>query len=276
MSVFTAFSEHGSVVNVLYKMVNQYLKTAIEAAKAAEEVIRRYYRHNVDVHLKQDKSPVTIADIESEKAIKAVIRAAFPGHGFYGEETGRENAEAEYIWLIDPIDGTKSFIRNNPVFSTQIALMRGDEIIAGVSNAPMFGELAYAAAGEGAFLNGEPIRVSTVTELAEATLSVGNVGALAHSESWQRLGALIPRLNRFRGYGDFFHYHLLASGRLDIVLESDIGILDFAALSLIVREAGGVFTDLSGNKVGLDTRTVLATATPELHEQILSALQYAV
>jgi histidinol-phosphatase len=255
-------------------MSNQYLKTAIEAAKAAEEVIRRYYRRNVDVQLKQDKSPVTIADIESEKAIKAVIRAAFPDHGFYGEETGRENIGAEYVWLIDPIDGTKSFIRNNPVFSTQIALMCGDEIIVGVSNAPMFNELACAVAGQGAFLNGEPIRVSAVTTLADATLSVGNIGALARSESWRALGELILRLNRFRGYGDFFHYHLLAGGKLDIVIESDIGILDFAALSLIIREAGGVFTDLSGNKVALDTRTVLAAATPELHQQVLSGLQY--
>ena len=235
------------------------LSVALEAARAAEEIIRRTYRSGLEVRLKADRSPVTEADVACERAIKGVISHAFPHHGFYGEELGREAMDAEHVWLIDPIDGTKSFIRGYPFFSTQIALMRRGKLVLGVSNAPMFGELAYAEQGCGAWLNEAAIRVSEVASLDEATLSLGNVATLAASPRWARLGRLIGKVNRIRGYGDFYHYHLLASGRLDVVLESDVNILDIAALSVIVREAGGDITDLEGTPVGLDTHSVLAT-----------------
>ncbi|MES1942991.1 Inositol-phosphate phosphatase [Salinisphaera sp. PC39] len=237
-----------------------FLEKAVEAARAAEEVIRHYYHGEFDVERKADASPVTVADIESERAIKGVLSKAFPGHGFYGEELGRETPDAEYVWLIDPIDGTKSFVRGYPFFSTQIALMHRGELICGVSNAPMFGrgELACAAAGMGATLNGEPIRVSEVDDLADATLSMGNIATLAGSSRWQALGDLIRRVHRIRGYGDFYHYHLLASGRIDLIVESDLNILDIAALTVILREAGGRITDLEGGPIDLDTTSVFA------------------
>lgn len=256
-------------------LTNPFLQAAIEAARAAEAVIRRHYARGVEVALKQDSSPVTIADIESERAIIDVLARAFPGHGFYGEETGRRNAQAEYVWLIDPIDGTKSFIRGTPFFSTQIALMHRGRLIAGVSNAFMFNELAYAAVGEGAWLNGASLKVSTVTALEEATLSVGNVTALAASPSWPALGDLIDSINRFRGYGDFLHYHLLAAGKLDCVIETGLSILDMAALAVIVREAGGVFTDLAGRELDINSKSVLAASTPQLHRLVLNRLKYS-
>jgi histidinol-phosphatase len=256
-------------------MKNPFLRVAIEAARAGEKVIRRYYNTGVQATLKQDASPVTIADIESERAIIDILERAFPGHGFIGEETGRRNADAEYLWLIDPIDGTKSFIRGTPFFSTQIALMRRGRLIAGVSNAFIFNELAYAAAGEGAWLNGAAIRVSAVARPEQATLSVGNITGLAASPCWPALGGLIRSLDRFRGYGDFLHYHLLAAGKLDCVIETGLSILDMAALAVIVREAGGVFTDLSGRELTLDSRSVLAAATPELHRLVLNRLKYS-
>lgn len=255
--------------------MNPFLNVAIEAARAAEAVIRRYYNTGVEVTLKQDESPVTIADIESERAIIGVIRRAFPGHGFFGEETGRYKADAEYVWLIDPIDGTKSFIRGTPFFSTQIALMQRGRLIAGVSNAFMFNELAYAAGGEGAWINGRTVTASTVKTLGEATLSVGNIGGLAASASWPALGGLINSINRFRGYGDFLHYHLLAAGKLDCVIETGLSILDIAALAVIVREAGGMFTDLSGRELDINSKSVLAAATPELHRLVLNRLKYS-
>ncbi len=239
--------------------LSRELTVALEAARAAEAVIRRTYRSGLDVRLKADRSPVTEADVACERVIKEVIGAAFPDHGFYGEELGQEAMDADNVWLIDPIDGTKSFVRGYPFFSTQIALMRGGELALGVSNAPMFGELAYAEAGVGVWLNDARIEVSAVDTLGDATLSLGNVATLAGSPRWPRLGQLIQKVNRIRGYGDFYHYHLLASGRLDVVMESDVNILDIAALSVIVREAGGDFTDLEGRPVGLETRSVLAT-----------------
>lgn len=238
---------------------SQYLQVALKAAKAAQEVINKYYLGQFDIEIKSDQSPVTIADVETEKTIRSIILDAFPDHGFYGEETGKVNEDADYNWLIDPIDGTKSFVRQYPFFSTQIALMYKGEIIMGVSNAPAFGEMAWAEKGAGAYLNGDLIHVSDIDTLAKSTLSLGNIATLAGSDKWTKTGELIQQVHRIRGYGDFYHYHLLASGKIDIVLESDVNILDIAALSVIVNEAGGTFTDLDGGELTLDTRSVMAS-----------------
>jgi histidinol-phosphatase len=236
------------------------LQAAIDAAQAAASVIRSFYQRNLTVTTKADQSPVTEADVRAEEAIYQVLRARFPNHGFYGEETGRHNADAESLWLVDPLDGTKSFVRECPFFSTQIALMRAGELVLGVSSAPVYDEFAWAERGQGAYLNGKQIRVSSTAQLAQAIVSTGNLKTLTRSaQGWQRLGELIGQVNRIRGYGDFVHYHLLARGSLDVVIESDVNILDIAALAVIVREAGGIFTDLHGGAVGLDTTSVLAT-----------------
>lgn len=253
--------------------MSPFLQTAIEAALAARKIIQRYYRQDISVELKDDRSPVTIADVETEKAIKGIIGEAFPEHGFYGEETGHTKGSAPYTWLIDPIDGTKSFVRQYPFFSTQIALMHDDELVMGVSSAPEFEEIAYAEKGLGAYLADEPIRVSRVETFADATLSLGNIRTLAGGEGWNGLARIVRQVNRTRGYGDFYHYHLLASGRIDLVIESDVNILDIAALAVVVREAGGVFTDMEGRDLTLHTTSVLAAATPALHARALDLLK---
>lgn len=261
-----------------------HLAAALEAVRAAAAAIRAAYGSGFSVRLKADQSPVTEVDEASERIIKASIRARFPDHGFYGEEYGRDNADAEYLWLIDPIDGTKSFVRGYPMFSTQLALMHRGELVLGVSCAPCWadrGELYYALRGAGAFrVDGidaraaAPVRlrVSGHTELAQTALSMGNIASFAQTDAYARFGRdVIPRLNRIRGYGDFLHYHLLASGRIDAVLESDVNILDIAALAVIVREAGGVFTQLDGGDLHLETRSVLAAASAPLHARLLRA-----
>jgi histidinol-phosphatase len=240
-------------------MPSRELQAALDAAQAAAEVIRGLYQKNLAVRTKEDQSPVTEADVRAEETIRAVLSARFPTYGFYGEETGKHSVEAESVWLVDPIDGTKSFVRECPFFSTQIALMRGGRFVLGVSSAPAYGELAWAEQGSGAFLNDRPIRVSPIADLSAAIVSTGNLKTMTRSAQWARLGELIRRVSRIRGYGDFVHYHLLARGSLDVVIESDVNILDIAALTVIVREAGGTFTDLAGKDVTLETTTVLAT-----------------
>ena len=250
------------------------LKAALDAAAAAAQVIRSLYQRNLAITTKADQSPVTEADVRAEHAILDVLRARFPSHGFYGEETGRHNAQAESLWLIDPIDGTKSFVRECPFFSTQIALMRAGTLVLGVSCAPAYAENAWAERGHGAYLNGQPIRVSTTSQLAQTIVSTGNLKTLTRSpQGWRRLGDLIGQISRIRGYGDFVHYHLLARGALDVVIESDVNILDIAALTVIIEEAGGVFTDLAGGAVNLETTSVLASNAP-LHPRILEALSF--
>ncbi len=254
-------------------MASQELQTALEAAHAANEVVRALYQRNLAVSLKADRSPVTEADVRAEEAIRAVLCKRFPQHGFYGEETGRERMQSESIWLVDPIDGTKSFVRDCPFFSTQIALMREGRLVLGVSSAAAYGELAWAEQGAGAYLDGRRIRVSTVATVDAAIVSTGNLKTLAASPAhWMRFGALVGRINRLRGYGDFLHYHLLARGALEVVLESDVNILDIAALTVIVREAGGVVTDLDGAAIGLGSTSILA-GNEALHAAVLAALR---
>jgi len=252
-------------------MHSPHLATALEAARAAAEVVRRYYRSNLAVTLKADKSPVTEADVETEKTIRGIIAARFPDHGFYGEETGSSALDAEYLWLVDPIDGTKAFVREYPMFSTQIALMHRGRLVVGVSSAPEYGELAYGEAGVGAWLGDRPIRVSEVDAVEAAALSTGNLKTLATGPRWPAFGRLVGRLGRIRGYGDFLHYHLLASGRIDAVVESDVNILDIAACAVIVEAAGGRFTDLEGQPLTLESTSVLAT-NGRLHQPVLEAI----
>jgi len=245
------------------------LQVARDAASAAATIIAAHYRTALDVETKADQTPVTVADRAAEAAIKRVLKASFPEHAFYGEEEGREGS-GDLLWLIDPIDGTRSFVRGYPMFSTQIALMHRGDLVLGVSSAAQFGEIAWARRGGGAFLNGERVRVSTASQFdAGCALSFGNIKTLTRSEGWSALGQLIQRCGRTRGYGDFYHYHLLARGSLDLVIESDVNILDIAALAVIVREAGGVFTDLAGAELTLHTTSVLA-GTPALHREALT------
>lgn len=252
-------------------MNSPFLSTALEAARAAADVIRHYYQRNLQVIIKADKSPVTEADVETEKVIHGVISSHFPSHGFYGEETGQSAMDAEYLWLVDPIDGTKAFVREYPMFSTQIALMHRGKLIVGVSSAPVYGELAWAEIGKGAWLNDKPLKVSEIDSIEGGAISAGNLKTLASGPRWDRYGKLVARAHRIRGYGDFLHYHLLAAGKIEVVIESDVNILDIAACSVIVEAAGGKFTDLEGKPLTLDTTSVLASNT-KLHSTVLGAL----
>lgn len=248
------------------------LDAALEAAAQAAKVLRAGYRSGAAVTLKADRTPVTEVDIGAERVIRAVLAERFPDYGFFGEETGRSGS-TDTFWLVDPIDGTKSFVRGYPFFSTQIALMRAGRLVLGVSSAPLYDEVAWAERGAGAYLNGEPLRVSAIRSVEDAALSGGNLKSLALGASWARWGSVVARASRIRGYGDFLHYHLLASGKIDAVIESDVNILDIAALVTIIEEAGGRFTALDGSDVTLTTTTVLAT-NALLHPELTQAIGY--
>ena len=197
------------------------LAAAREAAQAAGAVILHYWRQGVAVELKSDDTPVTVADREAELAIRAILQKALPQASIYGEEFGRDEQAGDLMWLVDPLDGTKSFVRRTPFFSTQIALMHRGELVLGVSSAPVYGETMWASAGGGTWFDGERVRVADTEDMAKASISTGNVKTLTKDARWNALGAMIRDSNRIRGYGDFCHYHLLARGGLDLVIESD-------------------------------------------------------
>jgi histidinol-phosphatase len=248
--------------------LDKALSAARDAAGAAAEIIQHYWRAGVDVITKGDDTPVTVADRESELAIREILARAMPEAGIYGEEYGADDISREWLWLVDPLDGTKSFVRRTPFFSTQIALMHHGELVLGVSSAPIYGERMWAVKGRGAWLDGERVQVADTSAFAQASISTGNVKTLTTDARWDVLGQMIRDSNRIRGYGDFCHYHLLARGGVDLVIESDVNILDIAPLAVIVREAGGVFTELDGGPVGLETRGILA-GTPAIHAEAL-------
>ncbi|MYB93632.1 inositol-phosphate phosphatase [Candidatus Poribacteria bacterium] len=250
-------------------MPSQFLKVALEAAKNAEEIITAYYTGDaMKVELKEDETPVTLADRGAEKVIRETIKRAFPNHGFLGEEYGIEEGESPYVWIIDPIDATKNYIRKIPIFGTQIALMKGDDLILGISNAPLLNELLYAEAGNGAFLNGEPIQVSDVAQPEDAMVCHGGLKWFVEKGTFPGVYNLINDVARSRGFGDFYMYHLVASARADIVVEAAISVWDIAAITVIVREAGGKVTDIQGQPITTDTASLVAT-NGVLHDTVL-------
>ncbi len=249
--------------------LQQALAAATRAARQADQIAMQYFNGELEVERKSDASPVTEADRACERAIRAILLEAFPEHAIHGEEYGQKG-QGNVLWLVDPIDGTRSFIRGLPFWSVQIALMVDDELVLGVSSAPAFGEQAWAIAGQGAYVNGRRVECRGCESIEAADLSFGNLRTLARGPDWAWAGQLFSRAARSRAYGDFYSYHRLADGGQDAVIESDVNILDIAALTVLVREAGAVITDLEGAPIGLETTSILA-AGPALHARLLSS-----
>lgn len=236
-----------------------YLKTALEAVAEAEKIINKYYSEEIRATLKPDQSPVTIADKEAEQIIRKHITGAFPDHRILGEEEGQSAASSPFLWVIDPIDGTKNYMRKVALFATQLALMKDGEVILGISNAPALGELMYAEKGKGAYCNNKQVCVSQIAKVSDAYLSFGGIGYFQQHDLMTKLLKLEKVTLAHRGIGDFWSYHLLAQGKIDIMLEAETKLWDIAAVSLIVKEAGGTVTDLSGQEVNEKTTSIIAT-----------------
>ena len=225
--------------------LDRALAAATDAARAAGEVALKYYRTGFDVTIKADATPVTQADQGAERAIREVLGGAFPGHGFLGEEFGAVG-DQRVRWIIDPIDGTKNFVRHVPIWATLIALEDSGEITVGVIHNPVTGDLLTARRGGGARLNGERVRVSSIAVLREATLLHAGLKLLKDVGAWDGFVRLVDATDRQRGFGDYLGYALVAEGKAEIYLESDLKPWDLAPCKIVVEEAGGRFTDFAG------------------------------
>ncbi len=247
------------------------LSVALEATRAAETIVMQYYRSAAKVRIKQDASPVTQADIEAEAVIANIIRARFPDHHILGEESGDLGCQSDYVWIIDPIDGTKNFIRGIPLFGIEVALTRFGETIVGVSSVPALGERLYAESGCGAFLDGEHdlVRVSDIERVADAHISLGGLNHFLAEGETENVLRVASSAARLRAFGDAYAYHLVASGRCEAVLERRVRFWDIAALSLIIREAGGKCTDLQGSTIGEKTNSVVCS-NGRVHAELLA------
>ena len=222
------------------------LEAAQEAARVAGGVAMRHYRSSFVVETKTDGSPVSIADREAETAVRDWIARRFPGDGIEGEEFGVARTDARRKWIIDPIDGTKTFVRGVPLWGTLIAIVEGTDVLAGAIFCPAVDELVAAAPGEGAWWNGARCSVSTVDRIDRATVLTSSdyrSGDEARRDAWRELSyrALVSRT-----WGDCYGYLLVATGRADVMADPRMAVWDAAPLLPIIEEAGGVFTDWSG------------------------------
>jgi histidinol-phosphatase len=251
------------------------LDAAVEAARAAGVIALEYFRGRFDVALKPDASPVTQADREAERAIVEILRHAFPDHGVLGEEFGGSGSK-DVRWIIDPIDGTRNFVRGIPVWATLIALEERGEVTVGVIHNPVTGELYTARRGAGAFLNGERLRVSTIAELSEATLIHTGLRPIRKTGRWDGFVRLVEATDRQRGFGDYAGYTLVAEGKAEIYAEiyppgHGLKPWDVAPCKLLVEEAGGRFSDLDG-RATIDSGSALAS-NGRLHDAVLALLR---
>lgn len=204
-----------------------------------------YFQTGIDVERKSDDSPVTIADRSAEEYLRRRIEQQFPNHGIIGEEYGEQAGSSGLSWIIDPIDGTKSFTSGVPLYGCLLALVEGDRTLVGVANYPALGEMLYAGRGMGCFWNGRRTRVSTVSDLKDAVLLGSEIGHFGDKDrAWQQL---IRSTYIQRTWGDCYGYLLVATGRAEIMVDAKMMVWDCAPFTVIMEEAGGTFTDWQGN-----------------------------
>jgi histidinol-phosphatase len=226
-------------------MSDRVLEGAVEAARAAGEVALRYYRAGFEVTLKPDQTPVTAADREAERVIEQILTKITPNYGFLGEEFGTRGPQ-DRRWIVDPIDGTRNFVRRIPFWATLIALEEQGEVTVGVIHNPVTGDLYSARKGGGARLNGVPIHVSTTSALKEGHLLHAGLDIMRTGGHWDGFLRLVDGTARQRGFGDYYGYALVAEGKAELYLEMDLKPWDLAACKVVVEEAGGRFTDFAG------------------------------
>ncbi|KKT80898.1 MAG: hypothetical protein UW78_C0022G0004 [Candidatus Azambacteria bacterium GW2011_GWA1_44_9] len=245
------------------------LDVAIDAAKQAGELALKYFKSQPKVSYKADKSPVTIADLETEKLIRRIINRKFPDHGIIGEELPPVNPKADYQWVIDPIDGTRDFIRRIPFWANYIAVLKNNKPIMGVIFLPILGDMITSQKGNGTFLNDQKVHVSKTKKLEEAYISHGQIKRFVSIGKKNQLLNLAIIVRSSRNYGNF-GLKLLLEGKIDAVLEAGGGFHDFAAPKIIVEEAGGKFSDFSGKNLLTSGNGIWTNKL--LHNQVLKIL----
>ncbi len=251
--------------------MEEWIEFSQELARESGKLIRRYFGSQLEVIRKPDQSPVTAADREAEALMRRMIEARYPEHEVVGEEGGRSGREgAEFQWLLDPIDGTLSFIHGVPLFGTLIALLREGRPILGAIHLPVAGELLIGAEGLPTTLNGEPVKVSASAELAEATLVYtcpANLAAEGYQAASEKLQG---KVRLVRSWGDCYGHFMVATGRADIMLDPILNPWDVAALRPCVEGAGGRLTDMGGKVQKLGDSAVSSNGL--LHDEVIEIL----
>ncbi|MBL6945092.1 MAG: histidinol-phosphatase [Rhodospirillales bacterium] len=235
-------------------------------ADAAARITMSYFGAHIEAERKVDTSPVTVADRQAEAAMREMIEAEVPDHGIFGEEYGQARTDAEYVWVLDPIDGTKSFVIGKPLFGTLIALLRNGKPIIGIIDCPALKERWLGVEGRPSTRNGKPIETRACENLDEAWMASTSPGMFTGNHA-TAFAAVKAAARQTVWGGDCHSYGLLASGNLDLVVEANMSPYDHLALVPVIEGAGGKITDWNGGALGLSSDgTVLAAGDGAMHE----------
>lgn len=245
-------------------------EVAVEVARHAGQLALRYFTGDFVVEWKKDVSPVTVADREAESLLRTRLLERFPQDGFLGEEHGEQPGTSGYRWIIDPVDGTRNFVRGIPLWGTLVGLEYKGEMIAGVVEVPGLGQTWRALRGDGAYRDGRRLQVSTVGELDQATMFYTGLSWFEKAGRRDAFLELARRVQTQRGYGDFYGHMLVAQGSGELMIENGVKVWDMAALQPIVEEAGGRFTDWQGRSTYL--RPDVLVSNGRLHDEVLRVL----
>lgn len=258
-------SSHSATLDAL-------LDFAIDAAWQAGRVTLAHFQTGLAAERKADNTPVTIADRAAEQLLRQLITARWPDHALIGEEYGHAAGQTDsgYTWIIDPIDGTKSFVSGVPLYAVLLALVKDDVPLLGVMNFPGLNEMVYAARNRGCFWNGRPSRVSAVDSLADAVMLCSDLNTFASFGRQPAFERLIAATYIQRTWGDAYGYALVATGRAEIMVDPVMAVWDCGPLQVILEEAGGVFTDWKGTPTIFGGEAVATNGA--LHEQVMALL----
>jgi inositol-phosphate phosphatase/L-galactose 1-phosphate phosphatase/histidinol-phosphatase len=251
-----------------------FIDLAGRLADASGTILRNYYRRKVAIIDKPDETPVTQADRECESTLRGLIAEAFPAHGIVGEEFGTERGDADYVWVLDPLDGTKAFVTGRPLYGTLIALLYRDRPIMGVIDMPILRDRWIGAIGRPTTLNGETCAVRPCPALSAAYLSTVSPLAFPDRQSFEKFEAVRQRAKTTTYGGDCYQYGMVATGFIDLVIEANLGIYDFLALAPIIEGAGGIITNWQGEPLTRHSGDkVLACGDRRVHAETLPLLQ---
>lgn len=264
--------------------LKELLSLGHKAVEIAKTEILKHWGGPVSIDWKPDNTPVTIADRNAEELVKSFLAKETPEFGFIGEEFGRTNPEAEYQWILDPIDGTKSFVRGVPLFGTILGLYHRDQSVVGLIGLPALNSVLSAAKGLGAHVDGRKASVSSVSRLEDSTVLSGTINTMEARGYGENFAKLRRSAQLYRGWGDCYGYYLVACGRAELMVDPVVSIWDVAAMPVIFSEAGGFFSEMSGNTRLLDSSGKVLAGTDgftgiasngQIHQKALDLLQKA-
>jgi histidinol phosphatase-like enzyme (inositol monophosphatase family) len=253
-------------------MIQELLQAATDIARLGGQHTLKYFQKDFDIISKADDSPVTVADKETEQIIRKEILKRYPDHGIIGEEFGKTNSDSNIQWILDPIDGTKSFIHGVPFYTTLIGILIDNEPQVGIIYAPALDEICAAAIGHGATFNGEPCNVRDTEKLGESTFLVTEIDRFREMGQHDLFLELLSETKIHRTWGDAYGHMMVATGRADLMYDPELNIWDAAALLPVVKEAGGIFSDTNGQQTihtgnGYSTNKILFPQVQKIIEK---------